>query len=129
MTIDYGQADIAAFKQGALSGHIKFDPQAVDDVVRVYDVLIEGLRKEISKIQNIAVMTSFGGFPSTQQLAAGFARKADELNVVLKQFIIGAMQLQEAYLIAAGKTTEAEAKNTQVLQAIGRDLDAERPGV
>ncbi|WP_411157260.1 hypothetical protein, partial [Nocardia terpenica] len=64
-----------------------------------------------------------------QQLAAGFARKADELNVVLKQFIIGAMQLQEAYLIAAGKTTEAEAKNTQVLQAIGRDLDAERPGV
>ncbi|MBF6065487.1 hypothetical protein IU500_34715, partial [Nocardia terpenica] len=71
VTIDYGQADIAAFKQGALSGHIKFDPQAVDDVVRVYDVLIEGLRKEISKIQNIAVMTSFGGFPSTQPGSTG----------------------------------------------------------
>ncbi|MBF6332340.1 hypothetical protein [Nocardia transvalensis] len=129
VNIDYGQADIAAFKQQAVaaaqSGHFLFDPQVVDEVVRVYDVLIEGLQNEMKNIQSIAYIGGFGGFPSTQQLAQGFSKKANEFAAVLAHFIEGAMRLQEAYLISAGKITEAEAKNTQALQIIAQTVGTE----
>ncbi|KZM74955.1 hypothetical protein [Nocardia terpenica] len=125
VTIDYGQADIAAFKQGALSGHIKFDPDVVDDMVRVYDDLIDGLQKEIKSIEKITNVNNFGGFPSTQQLAEGFGRKADEYATVLKQFVVGATQLQEAYLIAGGKIKDAEAKNAQLIRIAGEGNPAQ----
>ncbi|ATL66781.1 hypothetical protein [Nocardia terpenica] len=127
VTVDYGQADIAAFKQGALSGHIKFDPQAVDDVVRVYDVLIDGLKEERKRIRDITNVAGFGGFPSTQQLASGFTAKAAQLADVLDQFIEGAMHLQEAYLIAGGKIKEAEAKNAQAIRFAGQQIGTENP--
>ncbi|WP_435591958.1 hypothetical protein [Nocardia sp. bgisy118] len=122
---DYGQADIAAFKQGAQNGSIKFDPQAVTDVVRVYDTLIKGLTDELNRIKRVTNQTGFGGFPSTQQLAAGFAGKAEQFVAVLGLFIEGAIRLQEAYLIAGNRIQEADAKNTQALQFAAQNLGTE----
>ncbi|WP_225730487.1 MULTISPECIES: hypothetical protein [unclassified Nocardia] len=125
--IDYGRAEIAAFKQGAASGHIKFDPQVVDDAVKVYDRLISQLTLELNQIQSLIDVTGFGGFPSTQQLAHGFNNKAKDFAGVLTQFIEGAMRLQEAFLIAGGKIAEADAKNAQALQFVSQTTETENP--
>ncbi|MBF6333356.1 hypothetical protein [Nocardia transvalensis] len=130
VNIDYGQAEIAAFKQqaeaAAQSGHFLFDSQVVDDLVRLYDHLIEDLNSELKRIQAVYDVTSFGGFPSTQQLANGFNNKARDFGTTLAQLIEGAMRMQEAVLLAGGKTTEAEAKNTQAIQFSAQALGTEK---
>ncbi|WP_431963341.1 hypothetical protein [Nocardia sp. bgisy134] len=123
---DYGQADIAAFKQGAQSGSIKFDPQAVTDVVQVYDTLIRGLEEQLERVRTAANISGFGGFPSTQQLAAGFAGKAEQYIEVLVQSIEGAIRLQEAYLIAGNRLDEADSKYARAQEIATQYLGAEK---
>ncbi|KZM74601.1 hypothetical protein [Nocardia terpenica] len=127
VNIDYGQAEIAAFKAGAQSGKITFDPHVVDEMVGLYGHLIENLNTELQRIQFVLGITGFGGFPSTQQLAAGFNRKAHEYASTLTQFIEGAVRMQEAFLISGGRITEAEAKNAQAIQLAGQIDGTEKP--
>ncbi|NQE88981.1 hypothetical protein [Nocardia terpenica] len=126
MNIDYGQAEIAAFKAGAQSGKITFDPHVVDELVGLYDHLIDSLKEELTRIQSVLSVTGFGGFPSTQQLAAGFNRKAHEYASTLTQFIEGAIRMQEAFLISGGKFKDAEAKNAQAIQYAGQATGTEK---
>ncbi|MEG8179360.1 hypothetical protein GZH49_12565 [Nocardia terpenica] len=127
VNIDYGQAEIAAFKAGAQSGKITFDPHVVDEMVGLYDHLIDNLKTELKRMQFVLGVTGFGGFPSTQQLATGFNGKAHEYASMLNQFIEGAVRMQEAFLISGGKIQEAEAKNTQAIQLAGQIDGTENP--
>lgn len=116
MAIDYGRTEIAAFKQGALSGQLTYTPEAVTEVVRIYDILIENLLQERERILRATQVSGFGGLASAQQLATGFSNKASEMADILTQFIEGAMRLQEAYLIAGGRLENADLKNSQAIQ-------------
>lgn len=120
---DYGQAQIAAFKAGAASGTIKFDPDVVDELIRLYSSVISGLTEERQRI-SVATRASSGGFGSAQQLIAGFATKAAEYDKLLAQFQAGALQMQEAIYIAGGRISDAEHAHAQALNAVAETLGA-----
>ncbi len=126
MQVEHGRAEIQAFSQAAGAGQLEFDKDAVREVVRLYDVLIDGLVAEQRYIKDALVLAGFGGFGSTQQLAAGFSNKANQLFDVLTQFIEGAMMLQQAYLRAGQMYEEADQKNAAALRftAESNGLDA-----
>lgn len=117
MEADYGRSEVAAFKQAASAGEIKFDPEVVTDVVKRYDNLISTLQDQLAQIAEVRDVSGMGGFASGQQLAAGFSNKAVQFQDVLVQFIEGAMRMQEAFLIAGGRLEEADQKNAAAVQA------------
>ncbi|AFU06230.1 hypothetical protein [Nocardia brasiliensis] len=119
MQVDYGRAEIQAFNQAAGAGELEFDKEAVREVVRAYDLLIDGLVAEQQNIKSILNLAGFGGFGSAQQLATGFSNKANQLFDVLTQFIEGAIRLQEAYLRAGQMYEEADQKNAAALRFVG----------
>lgn len=116
MSIDYGQSAITAFNEAASAGAIKFDPAAVKEAVRMYTQMISGLTTIRQRLGEAAQTQGFGGFPSGQELQAGFAGKAREGIDVINQLIEGAMRLQEAYLRAGNLLEEADQKNAAALQ-------------
>ncbi len=115
VNVDYGQAQIQAMKDAVTAGTLKLDPDAVDDVVQVLNRLIDEMVTQQDKIKSNAKNTGLAGFPSAQQLASGFAGKADQLVSTIDQFILGAIQLQEHCLRAAGQLEAADQKNAQAV--------------
>ncbi|WP_063045956.1 hypothetical protein [Nocardia pseudovaccinii] len=117
--IDYGQAQIKAFNDAASAGVIQLDPQAVHEAVQLYDQMINGLGKIRDKLRAAKEGKGFGGFPSGQELQAGFSNKAAEGIEVVNQLIDGAMRLQEAYLRAGRLITEADQLNANRIRILG----------
>ena len=116
--LDFGQAEISAFNEAARSGTIQFDEHAVRDAVQLYDQMINGLYKVREKLRTAKEAKGFGGFPSGQELQAGFSNKAADGIEVVNQLIDGAMRLQEAYLRAGQLITEADQVNADRIKIV-----------
>ncbi|MDO3645678.1 hypothetical protein [Nocardia mangyaensis] len=121
--IDYGQAEISAFNDAARAGQFSFDPTAVDEVVGLYDQMIQGLTKIRHRLGGAVDGSGFGAIPSANELQQGFSNKAIEGQAVLGDLIDGAMRLQEAYLRAAGKFEDADALNSRRILLLSNELD------
>ncbi|MGW4769899.1 hypothetical protein ACWEO2_17865 [Nocardia sp. NPDC004278] len=117
--IDYGRAEIKAFDDAARAGVIEFDPQSVHEAVQLYSQMIIALQKVRDKLRTVKDARGFGGFPSGQELQAGFSNKAAEGVEVLSQLIDGAMRLQEAYLRAGRLLSEADQVNADRIKIVG----------
>ncbi|MGO4615642.1 hypothetical protein AB4305_14805 [Nocardia sp. 2YAB30] len=117
--IDYGQTRINAFNDAARAGVIEFDPLAVEEAVRLYDQMVNGLTKIRDKLIRLQDAKGFGGFPSGQELQQGFSNKAAEGVEVINQLIDGAMRLQEAYLRAGQLIAEADQLNANRIKLLG----------
>lgn len=126
MSIEYGQAAIAAFTEAVGSmGELKFDEAAVRDVARQYDNLINELMDAQELLGGVTRPTGFGGLVSAQQLADGFGRKAQQLIDILDLFIAGAHQLKAGYLRAGELYEEADLANAAALQRFAAANDSE----
>lgn len=123
--VDYGQAKISAFNEAARAGQFSFEPAAVDEVVGLYDQMIQGLTKIRHKIGGAVDGAGFGSIQSAKELHQGFSNKAVEGQAVIGELIDGAMRLQEAYLRAAGKLEEADAVNGRRILLQSNKLDDE----
>ena len=117
--IDYGRAEIKAFNDAARAGAIEFDPQAVHEAVQLYGQMVNELTKVRDKLDSAKDAKGFGGFPSGQELQAGFSAKAAAGIEVINQLIDGAMRLQEAYLRAGRLITEADQLNANRIRLLG----------
>lgn len=69
--VDYGQAEIAAFKTAAQTGTLQLDPTAVTEAVGLYDRMIAGLYEIRERLDKATDARGFGGFQSAQELQAG----------------------------------------------------------
>lgn len=126
MAFDYGQNEITAFRNAIDSpGHLTFDPDAVREVVRLYDLLIAQLTTERDRIKNAEHTEGFGVLQSGRELADGFAQKATDAYTTCGEFIEGALRLQEAYLLAAGLYEDADQKNAAAITIAAESLDNE----
>ncbi|WP_446225061.1 hypothetical protein ACTWPB_08095 [Nocardia sp. IBHARD005] len=115
--VDYGQAQIQAMNDAVAAGTLKLDPAAVTDVMKVLDGVREELNQQRRKIQSGGKNTGLAGFSSAQQLAVGFAGKADQMVATIDQYIVGTIRLQETFLRAAGKVAEADQMSAQAIAA------------
>ncbi|MGW5922322.1 hypothetical protein ACWFPY_25320 [Nocardia fluminea] len=106
--LDYGQAEIGAFLEGARNGQFNFDPNAVTQMVGVYDSLLAVLTTVRERVKEVTDAKGFGGFQSAQELQTGFGGKATEGVAVIDQLIVGVLDLQEAYLRSAQKIAEID---------------------
>ncbi|WP_280483553.1 hypothetical protein [Nocardia farcinica] len=111
LKLDYGQAEIGAFLDSARSGHLNFDPNAVTEMVGIYDNLLLVLTTARRNLAKVTDAQGFGGFKSAQELQAGFGGKATEGIEVIDQLIAGVLDLQAAYLYSAQKLTEVDQLN------------------
>lgn len=110
--LDYGQAQTAALTATArAAGTLNFDPNAVDELVALYDRMVTGLQSIRVQLQVATRASGFGDIPTAQELAQGFAGKATDGIAVLDQLIDGALRLQEAFLCAGGRLEEADTVN------------------
>ena len=121
---DLGQREIAAFNTAATSGAVHFDEQAAHQAKQQYDRMISGLIDLRRNLRQAVDGRGFGGFDSGRELQVGFSRKATEGVEVLSQLIDGAIQLQQAYLRAAGLIQEADKLNETRMK-----LSDPQPGV
>ncbi|MET7771422.1 hypothetical protein [Nocardia sp. NPDC005366] len=115
-SIDYGQAEIAAFNEAARAGTIRYDEGVVREAVRLYDQMIVGLQTIRGRLKRAQEATGFGGFQSSVELQTGFANKAANGIIVLDQLIAGVMRLQEAYLRAGNMLSEADQMSADALR-------------
>ncbi|WP_063126752.1 hypothetical protein [Nocardia fusca] len=109
--IDYGQAQIAAFINGAAAGEIRYDPDVARQAASEYQKMIIGLIEIRDRLLEAINPNGFGGFKSAQDLQKGFGRKASDGVDVLNQLVEGAMRLQEAYFRAGNMIAEADQCN------------------
>ncbi|MEG8182576.1 hypothetical protein GZH49_29340 [Nocardia terpenica] len=122
---NYGQSEIKVFSDAASGGVLHFDEKAVQDAVRQYDLMIEGLYKVREKLGQLTFVSGFGGFQSSLELQDGFSRKAQDGIAIINQLIDGAMQLQEAYLRSAGLMKDADRNNANRLKFIANTARAD----
>ncbi|WP_446223011.1 hypothetical protein ACTWPB_25255 [Nocardia sp. IBHARD005] len=108
LQLDYGQAEIGAFLEGARNGQFNFNPDAVRQMVAVYDTLLAVLTNVRKDMKNAVYAKGFGGFESAQELQAGFGGKAAEGIDAIDQVIVGILDLQEAHLRSARLVTEVD---------------------
>lgn len=120
--IDYGQAEIAVFREAVSSGALHFDPAACLEAKDAYDELIQGLREIKGKLYKATVVSGFGGFQSAIELQEGFRKKAVDGMAALDQLIDGAMQLQETYLRAGGLMEEADAVYANRVKTLSENI-------
>jgi hypothetical protein len=120
--IDYGQAHLKAFNDAVSAGVVRFDEHAARAAERLYAETIDDLTRIRANLADMTRVAGFGGFPSGLGLQDGFSRKAAEGVAVLDQLISGAMQLQEAYLRAAGQLRDADAITAARLRRQAGDL-------
>ncbi|MFD3704562.1 hypothetical protein ACFWUP_15590 [Nocardia sp. NPDC058658] len=114
--IDYGQAQIGAFREVAASGTFEYNPDGVRAIIDWYDQVISELAAIRDSLDEAEAAGSFGGFDSAKELRAGFIWKATEGKHVLNQLIDGIYDIQEGFLIAGKMTTEVDDLNQRRLQ-------------
>ncbi|MCC3333407.1 hypothetical protein [Nocardia abscessus] len=117
-SIDYGQAEIAAFNQAAGAGIIQFDPVAVREAIGLYDQMISGLYVIRQRLSDAVRAVGFGGFDSARELQQGFSNKAAQGIEAVDKLIEGAMRLQEAYMRTGNMVEEADVRNADILRFI-----------
>ncbi|WP_278262823.1 hypothetical protein [Nocardia sp. AG03] len=114
--IDYGQAQIGAFKEVATNGTFEYNPDGVRAIVEWYDQMIDEIIEIRESLRDAEGVGSFGGFDSSKELRAGFIWKATEGRHVLDQLINGIFEVQEGFLIAGKMMTEVDELNQRRLQ-------------
>ncbi|MFD6390966.1 hypothetical protein [Nocardia sp. NPDC060259] len=118
--LDYGQAQTAALTAAArAAGTLNFDPNAVDELVALYDRMVTGLQDVRVQLQAATRASGFGDIPTAQELAKGFAGKATDGIAVVDQLIDGALRLQEAFLCAGGRLEDADTVNSTRIRIAG----------
>ena len=117
MAVNYGQAEIDRFQKQAAAGTLHFDPAAVDEVVRYFDAVISELRGAQRDAATLFV-AGFGGFPSGSELQQGLTWKLAETTTTLKVFIEGAIRIQEGFLRAGGRISDADQKLAALQQIV-----------
>ncbi|MFD3506816.1 hypothetical protein [Nocardia sp. NPDC058666] len=114
--IDYGQAQIGAFREVAASGTFEYNEHGVRAIVEWYGLMIDEIVAIRDSLDEAEAAGSFGGFDSAKELRAGFIWKATEGKHVLNQLIDGIYEIQTGFLTAGKMTTEADDLNKRRLQ-------------
>lgn len=129
MGLDYGQAEIAAFKQAAASGEVHYEEAAAREAVRQYETLIQLLVSVRKEISDNAEQSGFGGFQSARELQNGFSVKALEGIDIVDQFINGAVDLYEGYRHAGNLFTEQDQNNASAIHSLIKNSAESEPPV
>lgn len=114
--IDYGQAQIGAFREVAASGTFQYSEDGVRAIVDWYDLMIREILAIRESLDQATDIGSFGGFESAKELRAGFIWKATEGQHVLNQIIDGIYEIQEGFLIAGQMFTDADERSQRRIQ-------------
>ncbi|MFD3591454.1 hypothetical protein ACFWU5_01910 [Nocardia sp. NPDC058640] len=123
--LDYGQAEIAAFLEGARNGQFSFQREAVIEMVGKYDLLVNTLLAVREQLEGAASTKGFGGLQSAVELQDGFSRKATDGASVLDQAIEGVLDIQEGYLRAADLFPEIDALNQKRINLAATSIDGQ----
>ncbi|WP_446225652.1 hypothetical protein ACTWPB_11600 [Nocardia sp. IBHARD005] len=114
--INYGQAEIGAFVQGASGGEFSFEPDAVRAAVKEIDTYLAGLRASDARMQDGEEVSGFGTLLTGVELQDGFRKKATLSRAAINQLVQGAMQIQEGFLRSANLLEEADGVSARRIQ-------------
>ncbi|MGW6123013.1 hypothetical protein ACWFRF_28510 [Nocardia sp. NPDC055165] len=123
VNLDYGQAEISAFLEGARNGQFSFERDTVLEMVGQYDLLLNTLTTVRKQVGDAANFKGFGGLQSALELQDGFSKKATDGATVLDQIIGGIYDIQEGYLRAANLVPEIDALNQKRINLAADGVD------
>ncbi|MFD6857586.1 hypothetical protein ACFWCF_09610 [Rhodococcus sp. NPDC060090] len=109
-----------------MSEFVRLDPHVIDEIVAICDTTLDELRSARRITDFLAIGHNFGDFESSQQLAAGYARKGagtpESARERVEQFIEALTQLRDAFASGGEAFLDAQFDWTRQLQNI--DIDA-----
>lgn len=100
------------------------EPEAIDRCLSVCDQMLDMIDNSIKKADSLRKVDGFGGFRIGEQLAAGYAVKAETVVQRLREYETVVLTMRETFAAGGASFADADGKFAQAMSALQTGVDA-----